>query len=96
MTTIQKTVRLSANLRQLAEAKEVIVSVQHGATVDDLLRALRQAYPALGARVLEADGSLKTGIQLLVDGRHIDFLQGLQSPVDLARDLFLIPPISGG
>lgn len=93
---IQKTVRLSATLRQLAGAKEVTVTVRQGATVDDLLQALRQAYPALGARILEADGSLKTGIQLLVDGRHIDFLQGLQSPVDVAGDLFLIPPISGG
>jgi molybdopterin synthase sulfur carrier subunit len=94
--SITKTVRLSATLRQLAGAKMIEVDVSGSATAADLLQALRQAYPALGAFVLEADGSLKAGIQLLIDGRHIDFLQGLQSPVVPARDLFLMPPIAGG
>ncbi len=96
MTTITKTIRLSANLRQVAGSKEAVVDVPAGATAADLLQALRRAYPALGDHILEPDGNLKAGIQLLIDGRHIDFLQGLKSPVDFARDIFLIPPVSGG
>jgi molybdopterin synthase sulfur carrier subunit len=96
MTTITKTIRLSATLRQLAGAKAAVVSVPPGATAADLLRALASEYPALGARVLDDDGHLTAGIQMLIDGRHIDFLQGLDSPVEQAKDLMLIPPISGG
>jgi molybdopterin synthase sulfur carrier subunit len=96
MNTITKTVRLSAQLRQLAGGKEAIVDVPPGATVADLLQALNQAYPPLGARILDENGRLHAGIQLLIDGRHIDFLQGLDSPVEQARDLMLIPPVLGG
>jgi molybdopterin synthase sulfur carrier subunit len=96
MTNITKTIRLSASLRQIAGAKEVAVDVPPGATVADLLGALAAAYPALGARILDDGGSLNAGIQLLIDGRHIDFLQGVDSPVEQAGDLMLIPPVSGG
>jgi molybdopterin synthase sulfur carrier subunit len=96
MNSITKTIRLSASLRQIAGAKEAVVDVPPGATVAELLDALTRAYPALGARILDDNGSLNAGIQLLIDGRHIDFLQGVDSPVEQARDLMLIPPVSGG
>lgn len=96
MTTLTKTIRLSASLRQLAGAKEAVVGISPGATVADLLAALTVTYPALGARILDDNGCLNAGIQLLIDGRHIEFLQGAETPVDQAQDLMLIPPISGG
>jgi len=96
MNTITKTVRLSAQLRQLAGGKVAVVDVPPGATAADLLRALDRAYPLLGARILDENGQLHTGIQFLIDGRHIDFLQGLESPVEQAQDLMLIPPVLGG
>lgn len=96
MTTIAKTIRLSAQLRRVAGAKQVEVAVQPSATVRDLFQAVLRAHHALGDHILEDSGDLKPGIQLLVDGRHIDFLQGMDTPVYAARDLFLIPPIAGG
>ena len=91
-----KTVKLSASLRDLAGAKAVDVQVQENATARDLLLALAQAHPELGERVLDADGQLGSGIQFMVGGRHIQWLQGLDTPVADARDFLLIPPISGG
>jgi sulfur-carrier protein len=96
MDTITKTVRLSSNLRLVAGTKAITVDLPPGATVADLLHALRRVSPALGDHVLDSDGGLKTGMQLLIDGRHIDFLQGLRSPVESASELFLIPPVFGG
>ena len=96
MNAITTTVRLSAQQRQLAGGKVAVVDVPPGATVADLLQALNRAYPPLGARILDENGQLNAGIQMLIDGRHIDFLQGPDSPVEQARDLMLIPPISGG
>ncbi len=96
MNTITKTIRLSAQLRQLAGDKVAVVEVAPGATVADLLQAINRAYPRLGARILDEQGHLHAGIQCLIDGRHIDFLQGLESPVEQAGDLMLIPPVLGG
>jgi molybdopterin synthase sulfur carrier subunit len=93
---VTRTVRLSAGLRQLAGAREVVVNVPPGATVRELLQTLHVVCPALGDRILTADGSLNAGILMLIDGKHIDFLQGLDSPIDQAKDLMLIPPLLGG
>lgn len=67
-----------------------------GATVRDLLRQLRGAYPDLAATVLDADDNVTPGIQVLADGRHIDFLQGAETPLDDVATLHLIPPVFGG
>jgi molybdopterin synthase sulfur carrier subunit len=91
-----KTVKLLATLRSVAGAKEVSVPVGADATVRDLLRSITQIHPALGARILEDDGQLKPGFQFVVGGRHIDLLQGLDTPVADADNLMLIPPVSGG
>jgi molybdopterin synthase sulfur carrier subunit len=91
-----KTVKLSASLRTIAGAKTVDVPVRRNATARDLLRAIRQVNPALGERVIDDDGQLDGGIQFLVGGRHIDFLQGLDTPIGDVTELMLIPPISGG
>jgi len=96
MNTITKTIRLSAQFRQLAGGKVAVVDVPPGATVADLLQAINRAYPALGARILDEHGKLHAGIQFLIDGRHIDFLQGFESPVEQAGDMMLIPPVLGG
>lgn len=96
MTASTKTIKLSATLRTIAGAKTVEVPVSTGATAGDLLRALAQVNPALGERVLDEQQQLSEGIQFLVSGRHIDFLQGLDTPIGESDNLMLIPPISGG
>jgi sulfur-carrier protein len=96
MDTITKTVKLSATLRQFADAKEIDVALPPDATVRDLFVTLTSDYPALVEYVLESSDTLKPSMQLLVDGRHIDFLQGFDTPLAQAQTIFLIPPIMGG
>lgn len=91
-----KTIRLFASLRDLAGSREVAVPLEGRQTVQGVLLALSEAYPSLGAEVLNAEGRLAGRVQVLVNGRHIDWLQGLDTPVDEEDDLALIPPLAGG
>jgi molybdopterin converting factor small subunit len=93
---VAKTVRLSATLRQVAGTNQVAVDMPPGSTVRSLLQSLKAANPSLGAYILAPDGNLNAGILMLIDGRHIDFLQGLDSSIDQAKDVMLIPPVLGG
>ncbi len=77
-------------------AKEVEVALEAGDTVGSVLRALSTAYPALGERLLQEDGSLHSSIHVLVNGRNIRFLEGLDTAIQEADQLALFPPVGGG
>jgi molybdopterin synthase sulfur carrier subunit len=90
------TVKLSASLRAAAGVKEVPVPWTPQMNVRDLLLALGARSPALAERLLDADQGLNKGMQVLVNGRHIDFLSGLDTPISATDSVMLIPPVGGG
>ncbi len=78
------TVMLFAGLREAARAETIAVDVSPGATASDLLARVEEQFPALRGRV--------RGCRLAID--HV-FADGTD-PVDGARELAIIPPVSGG
>ena len=89
-------VRIFGALRQLVGPKEVEVEVEAGDTVRDVLRALMAQYPALSSRVLDDDGNLQSSINILVNGRSIRFLEGVNTSLDEDDVLAIFPPVAGG
>ena len=90
------TVRLLASLRPVVGTKSIAVPTSPDATVRDLLRALPGTHAALAERVLVGEAELAPGIQVVINGRHIDFLQGLDTPLSATDDVVLVPPLAGG
>ncbi len=90
------TVKLSASLRAAAGLKEVHIPWTPAMTVRELLHALSALSPVLADRLLDHDQELNKGIQVLVNGRHIDFLSGLETPIGATDSVLLIPPVGGG
>ncbi|AKX93467.1 MoaD family protein [Neomoorella thermoacetica] len=67
------------------------------ATVRELLAALSSRYGETFRRqLLTADGQLKAGIAILINGRNINFLQGLDTPLNPRDKATIIPPAAGG
>jgi MoaD family protein len=89
-------VRLLAGLRARAKMKSISVQLAPDARARDLLAAIRQQHPALAEYIVDANGQLLPGVLLLVNGRHTDFLQGLDTPLANGDDLVLMPPMAGG
>lgn len=75
-----------------APSREIEVPV--GGTVRDLLRALASAAPDL---VAELEKGLDSGyLNVLVDGRHALFLDGLDTRLDGGETVAFLPPVAGG
>jgi molybdopterin synthase sulfur carrier subunit len=88
--------KLFADLREVAGDSTVSVSVEHGDTVGDALRALFAARPALEERVTDDAGGLRDHINVLRNGEDVREDGGLDAPVSDDDELALFPPVSGG
>ncbi|MBF5044079.1 MoaD/ThiS family protein [Aggregicoccus sp. 17bor-14] len=88
------TVKIPTSLRSLAgERAELRVP---GATLRDVLSALSAEHPALGARLLDAQGRVRRYVNVFVNDEDARFLQELDTPVADADRVTLVPAMAGG
>ncbi len=90
------TVKLYANLREIAGGKRIDVPFEHGGTVRDLLAALQQAHPELAGQIVGPDGELTGLAHVFVDGRNVIWLENQDTVIKPGASIDLIPPVAGG
>ncbi len=91
-----KTLKLMATLRDLVGGKELEVPFEHGGTVRALIEAIGQVNPALKTKMLDDDGELNGVVHVLVGGRNVMWLDGLDTVIGDDDQVVLIPPAAGG
>ena len=89
-------IRLYATLRQIAGTKTVEVETRARQTVGDVLRALTAQHPRLVPSIWRADGALAGHVAVVLDGRDIRHLNGVDTPIGDAQHLDVFPPVGGG
>ena len=88
-------VRLYATLRPIVGGRSVTLDLPPGA-VRDVLDALLAAYPDLRPRLLDEAGQVRPYVAVMVGGRDIRHLGGLDAPVDADSQIDIFPPVAGG
>jgi MoaD family protein len=89
-------VRLYATLRQTVGIKVVEIPVKVNQTVGDILHALVDRYPELSEAIWYADGSLAEHVAVILNGRDVRHLDGVDTPLTDDDTLDLFPPVGGG
>ena len=89
-------VRLHATLRQLAGVASVLLDLRANWTVGDALRALVDLHPRLEPAIWHADGTLAGHVAVVLDGRDVRHLNGVETPLGDAGRLDVFPPVGGG
>jgi molybdopterin synthase sulfur carrier subunit len=89
-------VRIFGSLRQFVGAKAVEIELAPGASVQCLLNRLSAEYPVLEEEFFDEDGSLRRSINVLLNGRHIAFLEGLDTTLQEDDQVALFPAVGGG
>ena len=84
-------VKLFANFREAAE-KEVELEA---AKLDDLIQILVERYEKLKDLMFE-DGKLRDYVHIMVNGRHVNHLEGLETRLKDGDVVAIFPPVSGG
>ena len=67
-----------------------------GTTVGTVLASLGQAHPGVGQRVLDEQGALRRHVNVFVNGESIRYLDGVETPVGDADEVWILPAVSGG
>ena len=67
-----------------------------GPTVGKVLAALGQTHPGVGQRVLDEQGILRRHVNVFVNGESIRYLDGVDTPVGDADEVWILPAVSGG
>ena len=87
--------KLYATLRALADGNKSI-EIEGGPTVGATLDQLVALYPELRGGLFDEDGAVRSYVAVMVNGRDIRHLGGLDSPVEDGATLDIFPPVAGG
>lgn len=65
-------------------------------SLQDVLRALGEHFPHIGAQLWVAHGEVNPGIHVFINQEHMRFRGGLSAPVEDGDEVYIVPMISGG
>jgi len=90
----QVTVHIPAALRGFADGASEL-PVEAG-SVREALQRVGERHQLLVARILTRGGALRPYVNIFLDERDIRGLDGLDTAIDGARELLVVPSVAGG
>lgn len=89
-------VKFLATLYDLTGVLKTEVEVEEGATVRRLIEVLSTRFEKLRDELLDERGVLRPMYNILVNGRSIEWLKGLDTRLAEGDEVVFIPPAAGG
>ena len=89
-------VKFYATLRDLLGTRAIDLDLAGPAPLQQVLNDLAAIYPPLRDKLWDAQGNLSSQVHIILNGRPVEFLDGLATQVAPADTLSLFPPVGGG
>jgi molybdopterin synthase sulfur carrier subunit len=89
-------VKFLVSLSELTGVLKTEVEVPDGVTVRRLIDILTEKYVKLREELLDKRGDLRPMYNILVNGRAIEWLSGLETQLKDGDEVVFIPPAAGG
>lgn len=88
--------RFFANFRQTVGQKSIYRAYDGADTIGGVLTAIEDEFPELAGLILDDDGRIQPQINVLRNGREVEHLDGLETPVEPGDAVSVFPPVAGG
>ena len=92
---MEVTCALFGPLRDAVETKEIPLKLDGPLSVDQVLEELRDVHPELDEHIFDDDGNIRS-VNITLDGRNIQQLDGLETSVTSESIIRIAPPVTGG
>ncbi|MCS6844910.1 MAG: MoaD family protein [Caldilineales bacterium] len=89
-------VRVFATLRPIVGGATVTTSVQAGQRVRDLIDEMVERWPDLRRELLDDEGRLLSRVHVMINGRGVEFMDGLETVIPPNANITIFPPVGGG
>lgn len=89
-------VKFLASLYELTGVLKMELDVPDGISIKELISLLSMRYRNLETEILDETGNLKPMYNILVNGRAIEWLNGLATKLKDGDEVVFIPPAAGG
>jgi molybdopterin synthase sulfur carrier subunit len=91
------TTRFLGALRHVAGAGEIILNVKDDISIAEMLKEITRELPALNQSLNDQKPEeLKTNALILVNGKEISVLDGVETKLKDGDELVLVPVVHGG
>jgi len=91
------TVKFFTSLREITDKKEDEIQFPSSITVEELLTQLSKKYGIqFTDYVYDEKGNVQTYIQILINGRGVNALQGFETKLKDGDTVAIFPPVGGG
>ncbi|MFB6470724.1 MAG: MoaD/ThiS family protein [Vulcanisaeta sp. AZ3] len=90
-------VKFFGDLYELIGTFRVELEVPKGLTIRDLINLVSHTFnPKFSEAILDGDGRLRGEYVVLINGKSIEFLRGLDTELSDDEEVVFLPPAEGG
>ena len=89
-------IKVYATLRDVVGSPTVQLDDRSEITVGQMLQELCARYPDLRPKLALNEGELHPAIHILVNGRDMRYLNGLETTLTAKDTIRIFPPVGGG
>jgi molybdopterin synthase sulfur carrier subunit len=83
-------------LRPIVGGAHVPAQTQPGQPVRDLVEEMITRWPALRNELLDEHGNLLRRVHVMINGRSVEYLDGLDTAIPPDANITIFPPVGGG
>lgn len=88
------TVRIPTPLRKVTNGADK-AEVEAG-SLSSIMSSLNTQFPGIQERLCNEDGSLRSFVNIYINGEDVRFLDGLSSEANSGDEVSIVPAVAGG